>query len=102
MPMGNGSLFLPVKASVRKQIKKQAGDWVRVILFKDDDPLEIPEDVLICFKDEPLALKIFSSYTESEQKAFIDWINATKKESTRIERIAKTINTVLKGLKFRE
>jgi hypothetical protein len=28
MPMGNGHLFLPVKAAIRKQIKKQEGDWV--------------------------------------------------------------------------
>ena len=27
MPMGNGKLFLPVKAEIRKKIKKQSGDF---------------------------------------------------------------------------
>jgi hypothetical protein len=26
MPMGNGKFFLPVKAEIRKKIKKEAGD----------------------------------------------------------------------------
>jgi hypothetical protein len=33
MPMGNGHLFLPLKAELRKQIKKQVGDSVHVQLF---------------------------------------------------------------------
>ena len=31
MPMGEGRLFLPVKAAVRKAIKKEAGDYVKII-----------------------------------------------------------------------
>ncbi|MEY3398621.1 MAG: hypothetical protein RL220_1215, partial [Bacteroidota bacterium] len=27
MPMGNGQLFLPVKADIRKKIGKKEGDW---------------------------------------------------------------------------
>lgn len=55
MPMGNGKLFLPLKAAVRKQIKKEAGDYVKVILYKDDSPIEIPDELVVCLKDEPLA-----------------------------------------------
>jgi len=33
MPMRNGQLFLPVKAAIRKQIAKKAGDYVQVILY---------------------------------------------------------------------
>ena len=32
MPMGNGQLFLPVKAAIRKKIGKETGDWVQVVL----------------------------------------------------------------------
>ena len=32
MPMGNGKLFLPVKAAIRKKIGKNAGDFVRIKL----------------------------------------------------------------------
>src|SRR4051812_2104886 len=53
MPMGNGTLFLPVKAAIRKIIKKQEGDYVQVILYADNDPTEIPEELLICLLDNP-------------------------------------------------
>jgi hypothetical protein len=46
MPMGNGKLFLPVKAEIRKKIKKEEGDYVHVILFPDDEPLEVPDEML--------------------------------------------------------
>ena len=100
MPMGNGKLFLPVKAEIRKKINKQGGDWVNVILFADDSALAIPEELLLCLKDEPLAYKTFLGYTEGEQKAFIDWISSAKKEETKVDRIVKTINKLLKKLKF--
>lgn len=102
MPMGNGMLFLPVRAEIRKKIGKKEGDWVHIKLFADNDVLEIPKELMLCLEDEPQALKNFLTYTESEQKAYIDWILGAKKEETRIERMAETVNKVLKGLKFRD
>lgn len=85
MPMGNGKLFLPLKAAVRKQIKKEAGDYVKVILYKDDSPIEIPDELVVCLKDEPLAYETFVKLKEGEQKAFIDWIYSVKKDETKVE-----------------
>lgn len=38
--MDNGKLFLHVKAAIREQISKQAGDVVHIILSADQAPLE--------------------------------------------------------------
>jgi hypothetical protein len=100
MPMGNGKLFLPVKAGIRKKIGKKEGDLVKVILYADPDPPEIPGELLLCLKEEPRAYKTFLSFTESEQKAYIDWIYSVKKEETKVERMATTINRLFKKLKF--
>ncbi|WP_140486092.1 YdeI/OmpD-associated family protein [Flavobacterium sp. GSA192] len=100
MPMGNGKLFLPLKAAIRKKIGKQAGDYVKVILYKDENPLEIPNELELCLKDEPLAYETFINLKEGEQKAFIDWIYSAKKDETKVERIANTINKVIKGEKL--
>ncbi|MGE5106387.1 MAG: DUF1905 domain-containing protein [Sphingobacteriales bacterium] len=102
MPMGNGNLFLPVKAEIRKKIKKQEGDWIKVVLFADNDPVEIPDELLVCLKDEPKAYKAFYKLSESEQKQYVDWIYSAKKDETKIERMAKAINCIIKGLKFHE
>ena len=100
MPMGNGSLFLPVKAEIRKKIKKNAGDLVHVILYSDNEPLEVPDEMLQCLKDEPSALKFFQSLSESERNLYVRWIYSAKKEETKVERLVKAINRLMRGLKL--
>lgn len=97
MPMGNGHLFLPVKAAVRKQIGKREGDFVKVILFKDESELEIPEDLRICLADEPMAQEKFFGLQENIQREFIHWICSAKKHETIAERMAAVIGMVMQG-----
>lgn len=100
MPMGNGNLFLPVKAEIRKKIGKKEGDMIHVILYPDNEPLETPEEMLLCLQDEPQALIFFNSLSESERKFYIQWVYSAKKEETKINRLATTVNRLLKGLKM--
>ena len=100
MPMGDGKVMLPVKAEIRKQIKKNEGDLVHIILYPDNEPLEVPEEMLLCLEDEPAAFKFFKSLSESEQKFYIQWIYSAKKEETKIDRLAKSINKLAKGMKL--
>jgi uncharacterized protein YdeI (YjbR/CyaY-like superfamily) len=96
MPMGNGQLFLPEKAEIRKKIGKTEGDWVIVVLYADNSPREIPEELLVCLIDDPIAHQTFLSLPDSDQRAYIDWIYSAKKEDTKIERIARTIDKLAK------
>ena len=100
MPMGNGGLFLPVKAEIRKKIGKEEGDWVHVILYADNTPLETPNELQLCLEDEPKALKFFHLLSESERRYYINWIYSAKKEETKISRMAKTIDRLIHGLKM--
>lgn len=100
-PMGNNEgLFLPVKAEIRKHSKKKEGDTVHVILYPDNEPLDVPDEMLLCLQDEPEALRFFNSISESEQKFYIQWIYSAKKEETKIDRLAKTINRLQQKLKL--
>lgn len=100
MPFGNGELFLPVKAEIRKKIKKQAGDYVHVILYPDNEPLEVPDELLLCLQDEPEALQFFQSLGESEQHNYIKWIYSAKTDQTKVDRIAETLVRLSKHQKF--
>jgi len=100
MPMGNGKLFLPVKAEIRKKIKKEEGDWVHVILYPDNEPLEVPDEMLLCLKDEPKALKFFRSLSEGEQKYYVQWVYSAKTEKTKVDRMAKAIDKLLRSERF--
>jgi len=93
-------MMLPLNAAVRKKIGKGVGDSVHVVLYADDSPLVISDDILVCLLDSPTAHAFFMSLSESNQKYYIDWIEAAKKMETKAERIAKAMERLEKGLKF--
>lgn len=95
MPMGNGQLFLSVKAEIRKKIGKKEGDWVHVILYSQELPTIVPDDFLLCLQDEPVAYQKFQQLSESEQKTMMDWIYAAKRDEQKVERIAQTLDKLL-------
>ena len=96
MPKGDGMLFLPVKTAIRKAIKKQAGDMVRIILYPDDTSVELPNELKDCFDFEDHRLKeAFEKEPEGRRKEFIDWIFEAKKEETKAKRIAKCIDYLI-------
>ena len=99
MPMGNKKLFLPLKASIRKTIKKEAGDQVEITLYVDETPQLIPEELIDCLMMAE-AYEVFIKLSDGQQKGFITWIYDAKRVETRVERITKTINLVLKGEKY--
>jgi hypothetical protein len=70
MPMGNGRLFLPVKADIRKKFGKKVGDWINVVLFADNAPTEIPEELLLLLKDNPTVFKTLVSYSDGQKKIY--------------------------------
>ena len=95
MPMGNGKLFLPVRSEIRKKIKKQEGDYVKIVLYPDNIPTEIPEEFTSCLADEPKAFENFLSFTDGKKKEIIQYIYSAKTDETKVERIAKTIQKLL-------
>lgn len=102
MPYGEGKLFLPVKAEIRKKIKKQAGDYVHVTLYLDNEPLETPKEMLLCLKDEPQAYRFFKSLSDGEKQNYIKWIYSAKQEETKVQRMAETISRLMRKEKFHD
>ena len=92
MPFGKGMLFLPVKASLRKQLKKEAGDWVWVLLFEEEQIEGIPEVILECLKDAPGALHQFQQLPAWEQQFHIDRIMDAKNPEQQADLIVDLIN----------
>ena len=97
MPMGDGTLFLPVRAEIRKKIGKKAGDFVHVELSLDNDPVEIPEELALCLMEDPAAKRVFLKLPDDAQQNYIKWIYSTKTEAGRVERIAKVLNELVAG-----
>ena len=100
MPSGEGTLMLFVKAEIRKKIKKQGGDYVHIILYPDNEPMEVPEELLLCLQNDAEALHFFNTLNENQQHQYVRWIFAAKTEQTKVDRIAKTLDKLSKHQKF--
>ncbi len=103
MPMGNGQLFLPVKAQIRKKIGKEAGDYVQVVLYPDNSRLDIPEEIKECFALEaPKIFETFCNFTQGEQKAYLDWIYEAKTDETKTIRIVRMMERLQRKLRLHD
>lgn len=91
MPFGNGLLFLPVNAKIRKAIKKEAGDLAHIQLFEDEIPPGVPAEIMDCLKDAPKAMIRFFKLPDWEQKLYMESILNAKKKETQVERIVRMI-----------
>lgn len=98
MPMGKGRLFIAVKAEIRKAIKKNAGDWVNVVLYSLEPVLPVLDDFMLCLQDEPEALKNFESLPQDTKKEYLDWIYSVNSEEITVDRMASAINKLALGL----
>ncbi|WP_300604194.1 YdeI/OmpD-associated family protein [Niabella sp.] len=96
-PMGNGRLFFPLKAEIRKKIKKEAGDFVKLILYKDDTPLTIPEELIECMKDVPGSYEKFLQLSEGKQQQWISWVYTPKTAIVKAKRILSMIDELMQG-----
>lgn len=83
--------FIAVKAEIRKKIQKEEGDVVKVLLFLDEAQQVIPEDFLICLREEPKLHELFESYPKKRQKETTDWIFSAKTEDEKISRMVQTL-----------
>jgi Uncharacterized protein conserved in bacteria len=102
LPMGEGEFIMPLKAEIRKVLRKQKGDSLQVELDVDKKPIEPPKDLLECLADEPRAREYFASLPKSHQNYFGNWIKSAKTEETRARRIARVVDAMLKKQTYAE
>jgi hypothetical protein len=98
-PMGNGHLFLPIKAAIRKKIGKEAGDNVLVQLYMEEEIKVEESDFLECLTDEPKALELYNALTLKEQQDYLDYVYSARTDEKKIERIVECINNLSSGNK---
>ena len=102
IPIGAGDFILPLKAELRKVLKKRKGDKVLVSLEEDRAPYMINSALMECLQDDPAALEFFHSLLPSHQRYFSKWIESAKTLSTREKRIAQTVNALVKKWSYSE
>lgn len=88
-----GKFMLPISAEVRKGAGVAAGDAVEVTLLLDSEPrvVVVPPDFAAALDAEPASRRRFDGLSFSNQRGFVDPIEAAKSPETRQRRIDKSI-----------
>ncbi len=101
MPMGDGNFIMSIKREICKALHKSRGAMLQVQIEPDDDfKFTIPADLLECFEYEPEGEVFFNSLAESHRGYFIKWIDSAKTDATRANRIASTINAMVRRMDY--
>ncbi|WP_449388918.1 DUF1905 domain-containing protein [Chryseobacterium lineare] len=93
--------LLGLTQEIRKELGKTFGDEVSVSLIEDKEErtVEIANDILIIFNENPESKALFDKMSYTHQKEYIRWINEAKKPETRENRKVKMVQMILDGKK---
>jgi hypothetical protein len=95
--MGHHCHCLGITQKIRKEINKQPGEKVHVVITKDEVPrlVEVPEDFRKQLDEKEKAKNAFNSLSYTNQKEMALWITSAKKIETREMRIEKALEQLL-------
>ncbi|MCX6214330.1 YdeI/OmpD-associated family protein [Spirosoma sp.] len=107
LPMGKsgdreGGFIMPINATMRRGIRKEAGATVRVTLAVDDSPMPLSADLLACLDDDPAAKAFFQTLARGHQVYFSNWIEDAKTITTKTKRLTQAVMGLSMGLGFGE
>ncbi len=91
IPMGDGDFIIPLKADLRKKLKKQKGEKVKLSIELDASDFKHDNDFMDCLKDDKQAEKFFKTLSGSHQRYYTKWIESAKTIDTKSKRIAQAM-----------
>ncbi|WP_336716666.1 YdeI/OmpD-associated family protein [Chryseobacterium mucoviscidosis] len=93
--------ILGLTQEIRNKLGKTFGDEVSVYLLEDKEErvVEIAEDIVLLFNENPDAKVLFDKMSYTHRKEYIRWIEEAKKPETRENRKLKMIQMILDGKK---
>ncbi len=97
--MGGPCHILGMLKSIRRKIGKDCGDEVEVTVVEDIEPrvVAVPADLKQALQGNPDAGVRFQALSYAHQKEYVGWIEEARREETRRQRIAKTIEMLRQG-----
>lgn len=81
------------------EIAKQNGSWKSL---DDVENLIVPEDLQAAFDQNPVAFDNYTSYSKTNRKSYLYWLNQAKREETRQLRIKEIVLLCERGVKARQ
>jgi hypothetical protein len=103
VPMGGGDFIMALKASLRKQLRKEAGAELLVQLELDTTfKIELPMEMEMCLDEDERCKENFLKLPKSHQNYYINWFNSAKTEPTKIKRLTLIMKAMEDKMSFSE
>jgi hypothetical protein len=103
LPMGGGDFIMALKASLRKQLRKEAGAELFVQLELDNDfKIVLPLEMELCLDEDDRCKANFLKLPKSHQNYYINWYNSAKTEPTKIKRLTMIMKAMEGQMTFSE
>jgi Domain of unknown function (DUF1905)/Bacteriocin-protection, YdeI or OmpD-Associated len=98
-PDGEGSHQFMVNGTMRAGAQAAAGDTATFVIEPASDTVEfvVPDDLSAALKKSAEASAQWKKITPKAKAEWATWIASSKKEETRIARLAKTLERLAKG-----
>jgi uncharacterized protein YdeI (YjbR/CyaY-like superfamily) len=85
--------------AAREQAGVTIGSAYQVDIVADEAArrVEVPEDLAAALADDGIARAAFEALADSHRKEFVRWISEAKRDTTRAQRVAKTLEMLRAG-----
>lgn len=100
--MGLPCYMIGMTQEIRKQIQKDIGELVHVVVERDEEErtVEMPEEFLTRLREKEGAQSFYESLSFSAKRKYAQWITGAKKEETRQKRIQEAIEKLENKIKL--
>jgi hypothetical protein len=94
-----GENLIGLARAARERAGVTIGSAYQVEIVADEAArsVEVPEDLAAALVDDGAALAAFEALANSHRKEFVRWIGEAKRDSTRAQRVAKTLEMLRAG-----
>jgi Bacteriocin-protection, YdeI or OmpD-Associated/Domain of unknown function (DUF1905) len=94
-----GENLIGLRRSVREAAGLSLGDMaeIEVALDEAERTVEVPDDLSAALAADPEAGAAFVALAYSHRKEYVRWVTEAKRQQTRLDRVAKTVEMVRAG-----
>lgn len=94
-----GENLIGLARAARDQAGVTIGSAYQVAIVADEaaPAVEVPEDLAAALADDGTARAAFEALAHSHRKEFVRWIGEAKRDTTRAQRVAKTLEMLRAG-----
>jgi hypothetical protein len=94
-----GENLIGLARAAREQAGVSIGSAYRVQIVADESErgVEVPEDLAVALAGDTQARAAFEALAYSHRKEFVRWVSEAKRDVTRAQRVAKTVEMLRAG-----